>query len=254
MADHGDISPPPAARAVALAVVTPMANERAQAAAFIDQVHVQCRAWGVREVTHFVVLDRVSKDGTLELLREKAQTMSELRVVYAPENRSVVDAYLRGYREALASGADWILEIDAGFSHSPEDIPVLLNAMAAGHDCVFGSRFCKGGQMVDAPFRRYAISKGGSIAAKLLLGTRLSDMTSGFELFRREALEQILARGILSRGPFFQTEIKAFARKMNICEVPIRYSSPSHAVGNAALKDAVGGLLRLFRLRLQNAL
>lgn len=161
---------------------------------------------------------------------------------------------MRGYREALAAGADWILEMDAGFSHSPKDIPRLFHAMVAGYDCVFGSRFCKGGRMIDAPFRRYLISKGGSIAAKFLLGTKLNDMTGGFELFTRQALETILSRGIVSRGPFFQTEIKAFARQMNVCEVPIQYSSPSHVIGSAALKDAVAGLHRLFRMRINNAL
>ncbi len=237
-----------------LGIVTPMANERETAEAFVKQVAAECQQYGFREVRHFAILDRVSKDGTLELLRSLAEGIPTLSVVYAPENRSVVDAYVRGYREALTWDADWILEIDAGFSHSPADIPLLLRTMAEGYDCVFGSRFCKGGRMANAPLRRYLISKGGSLAAQLLLGTQLSDMTGGFELFSRDALTQILARGIASRGPFFQTEIKAFAKRMKICEVPIQYSSPSHVVGGAALQDAATGLRRLFRLRLQNAL
>ncbi len=237
-----------------LGIVTPMANERDAAERFIREVAAECEPFGFAKFTHFVVLDRVSRDGTLELLREKAVEWPWLKVVYAPENRSVVDAYMRGYREALAAGSDWILEIDAGFSHSPKDIPALFRAMSEGYDCVFGSRFCAGGHMIDAPFRRYLISRGGSLAANLLLGTELSDMTGGFELFTRSALETILARGIHSKGPFFQTEIKAFARKMKICEMPIQYSSPSHVVGSSALQDAFSGLRRLFRLRLQNAL
>jgi dolichol-phosphate mannosyltransferase len=239
---------------ISLAVITPMANERATAERFVREVAAECAPFGFSKFCHFVILDRVSTDGTFEFLRAVGSELPSLKVVYAPENRTVVDAYLRGYREALASGSSWILEIDAGFSHSPQDIPVLFQAMSAGYDCVFGSRFCAGGHMLDAPLRRYLISKGGSVAAKLLLGTKLSDMTSGFELFTREALEAILARGILSRGPFFQTEIKAFARGMKICEVPIQYRSPSHVVGSSALQDALAGLHRLFRLRLRNAL
>ena len=170
---------------ISLGVVTPMANERATALRFISEVAGECEPFGFARVNHFVVLDRVSRDGTIELLQDKSAELPWLKVVYAPENRSVVDAYLRGYREALAAGCDWILEIDAGFSHSPKDIPALFDAMRHGYDCVFGSRFCPGGMMVDAPFRRYVISKGGSVAAKILLGTSLSDMTSGFELFTR---------------------------------------------------------------------
>jgi len=245
---------PEAFATLSLAIVTPMANELATAEAFVKEVAAECERFLFREVRHFTILDRVSQDGTLELLRSLSVQLPGLTVVYAPENRSVVDAYLRGYREALAWNADWILEIDSGFSHSPADIPLLFQTMAKGYDCVFGSRFCKGGRMVNAPLRRYLISKGGSLAAQLLLGTRLSDMTGGFELFSRDALTKILARGIASRGPFFQTEIKAFAKRMKICEVPIQYSSPSHVVGGAALQDAVAGLRRLFRLRLQNAL
>lgn len=239
---------------IRLGVLTPMANERDNAERFVREVAAECKPFSFAEFSHFVVLDRVSRDGTLELLREKAREWPWLKVVYAPENRSVVDAYMRGYREALAANSDWILEIDAGFSHSPKDIPSLLRAMSDGYDCVFGSRFCVGGRMMDAPVRRYLISRGGSIAANLLLGTRLTDMTGGFELFTRSALEQILAREIHSRGPFFQTEIKAFARKMKICEMPIQYSSPSHVVGSSALQDAIRGLGRLFRLRLRDAL
>lgn len=239
---------------IVLGIVTPMANERANAERFIHEVAAECQPFGFNKFIHFAVLDRVSRDGTLELLRDKSAELPWVRVIYAPENRTVVDAYMRGYREALAAGSDWILEIDAGFSHSPRDIPALLRAMSQGYDCVFGSRFCAGGEMINAPWKRYLISKGGSIAAKLLLGTTLSDMTSGFELFTRAALEGILARGIVSRGPFFQTEIKTFARRMKICEVPIHYSSPSHAVGSAALGDAFSGLSRLFRLRIKKTL
>jgi dolichol-phosphate mannosyltransferase len=231
-----------------LAIVCPMANEGEGAVAFVDAVLAQCQH--VREKTFIAILDKATKDNTLDILRQHAERTPELKVVWAPENRGVVDAYVRGYREALALQPDWILEIDAGFSHQPEDIPALLSKMNEGYDCVFGSRFCPGGSIRDSSKKRYWLSWGGSALTNLLLGTKLHDMTSGFQLFTREALQAILDRGIQSRGPFFQTEMKTYARRMKVAEVPIQYRAASHNVGGNHIKDALKNLRRLFRLRL----
>lgn len=237
---------------ISLGIVCPMANERDTAEDFVRAVLSACP--GFKSVTFFAVLDNVCKDGTVDLLRTLAQTESRLNVVWAPENRCVVDAYVRGYHEALDSGCDWILEIDAGFSHHPDDLPAFFEKMEQGYDCVFGSRFMPGGSMGDSPLKRRIISKGGTLAANLLLGTRLKDMTSGFELFARRALVRVLEIGIQSRGHFFQTEIKTHCRKMNYAEVPIRYTAPSAGVNSSVLRDAARHLFRLFFLRIQGRL
>ncbi|MDT4896040.1 MAG: dolichol-phosphate mannosyltransferase [Acidobacteriota bacterium] len=239
---------------IKLGIVCPMANEETSAVGFVNAVLAECVPHGFKSATFFVVLDRVCKDHTRELLEEIAKERTELKVVWSPENRSVVDAYVRGYREALNAGCDWILEIDAGFSHQPSDIPQFFDKMLEGYDCVFGSRFCPGGTISDSSTKRKLISSGGTILANLLLGTKLKDMTSGFEMFRREALLEVLKRGIRSRGPFFQTEIKAYCRHLRIAEVPIQYRAASHNIGNQALKDSFSNLWRLFRLRLQGQL
>ena len=238
---------------VRLAVVTPMANEAATAVDFVDEVLAACKRVPLASVTLFVVLDNVSRDGTRALLETHAAECPELQVVWAPECRGVADAYVRGYREALAARADWILEIDAGFSHDPREIGLLLQAMAEGRDCVFGSRFIDGAANLGTPWRR-AVSRGGTALTNLVLGTHLTDMTGGFELFTRAALEHVLASGIRSRGPFFQTEIKVHCRDLNVAEVPIRYDSASHAVGAQAIGEAFTNLLRLFGRRLAGAL
>ncbi len=229
-----------------------MANEGEEAVRFVQEVLAQCD--GFRRVDFFAVLDRATRDNTVELLRAHAPAEPRLTVVWAPENNCVVDAYVRGYREALASGADWVLEIDAGFSHYPEDMPLLFAKMREGYDCVFGSRFMPGAQYVRDNMRRYLVSLGGTVASNLLLGTSQTDMTSGFELFSRCALENILRTGIQSRAHFFQTEIKVYCRRLKFVEVPIHYRSPSPGLGSPALKDSVQQLGRLFRLRLRGAL
>ena len=233
-----------------LGVICPMASESDTAVRFVDAVLEKCRARDFKAINFFAVLDNACKDNTRELLEAHAKENPELRVVWAPENRGVVDAYVRGYRAALDHGCDWILEIDAGFSHDPADIPQFFDAMRQGYDAVFGSRFMPGGAITDSAFKRKFISKGGSVLANLLLGTRLADMTSGFELFTRKTLAWVLdERGIASRGPFFQTEIKTYCRNLKITEVPIHYRAASHDVGQSALKDSFKNLLRLWKLK-----
>ncbi len=239
---------------VNLGIVCPMANERDSAAEFVTAVLRQCERERFESVTIFAVLDRKSTDGTREILEDIAEREPRLRVIWAPENRSAVDAYFRGYREAIGANCDWILEIDAGFSHQPEDLPRFFAKMRKGYDCVFGSRFCPGGQISDTSWQRRVLSGGGTFIANLLLGTRLRDMTSGFQLFTRRALEKVLSRGIHSRGHFFQTEMKAYSRHMAVAEVPIHYRSASASVSLAVIKDALANLWRLFRLRLAGAL
>jgi dolichol-phosphate mannosyltransferase len=237
-----------------LGIVCPMANEAENAEDFIHEVLKACCAYPFKEIVFLAVLDKASTDGTLALLRRLAETLTELRVVYAPENRCVVDAYLRGHREALAAGVDWILEIDAGFSHQPGEIPRFLDKMLEGHDCVFGSRFTRRGRYLGGIGRRYLVSRLGSALTNALMGTRLSDMTSGFQAFTATALAHILQHGIVSRGPFFQTEMKIHASCLRITEVPITYRPTAQAVRPGALTDALRVLLVMVRHRWRNRL
>jgi dolichol-phosphate mannosyltransferase len=231
-----------------------MANEEETAAGFVTAVLDACADAGMEDVRMYVVLDRVSRDRTRARLEEHAQTEPRLCVVWAPETRGVAEAYVRGYREALDSGSDWVLEIDAGFSHDPAQIPEFLSAMSGGAvDCVFGTRFSHGGAN-RATLRRRLISRGGTVLSNALLGTRLSDMTSGYELFTRSALETVLKRGIRSRGPFFQTEIKAHCRHFRFAEIPITYAAGSHAIAPAALSEALANLGQLAVRRLRGQL
>ena len=231
-----------------LGIVCPMANEKETAVEFVNAVLEKCQ--GFKQVTFFVIFDHACKDGTVDLLRELAKKESRLNVVWSPENKCAVDACVRGYREAVSADCDWILEIDAGFSHDPADIPQFFDKMLEGYECVFGSRFCEGGAMLESPLKRRIISGGGTFLVNILLGTKLKDMTSGFEMFSKSAMEAILENGIQSKGHFFQTEIKVFCHRFRITEVPIQYRSPSNSMNGRILKDAFSNLFRLFKQRL----
>lgn len=235
-----------------LAVVCPMANEGDNATAFALATLKQCV--GFHSVKFLAVVDKASTDNTREVLEDLARMNPAVVVVWAPENRCAVDAYVRGYKEAVARQADWILEIDAGFSHQPEDIPQFFDQMEKGYDCVFGSRFMRGGQITEGSSKRYFVSRMGTVLSNFLLGTELADMTSGFEMFSRRAMQHILARGIQSRAHFFQTEIKVYCRNLNIVEVPIHYKSPSPRMKSSAITDALRQLGRLFVSQLTDKL
>lgn len=237
---------------IELGIVCPMANERDTAVEFVKAVLAQCQAF--KAIKFFAVLDNKCKDGTAQILRQFSSSEERLSVVWSPENRCVVDAYVRGYREAMNAGCDWILEIDAGFSHKPEDMPKFFAKIGEGYECIFGSRFCEGAKLADTPRKRRIISKGGTILTNVLVGTRLKDMTSGFELFSRKAMGKVLEKGIRSKAHFFQTEIKTHCRVFRCVEVPIHYSAPSNSVNNKVLKDAIGNLFHLFWLRVKGQL
>jgi dolichol-phosphate mannosyltransferase len=235
-----------------LGIACPMANEGPEGVRFAQEVLAKCRMF--REVIFFAVFDRATTDNSYELMQALAESDVRVRPVWAEESRCVVDAYVRGYQGALDAHCDWILEIDAGFSHQPDDIPQFFEAMRLGYDCVFGSRFLKPRGFRSTSLKRYFVSRGGTFLANLLLGTRQSDMTSGLELFTRATLQMILDRRIRSTAHFFQTEIKVYCRNLRFVEVPIVYSTPSPRLGSGAVFDAFQQLWRLFRLRLAGRL
>lgn len=225
-----------------LGVTVPLANEEATVEEFLDRVLAQLTTCD----RVFCVLDNASRDGTRRRVEDRARGEPRVVLVWAPENRCVVDAYFRGYQAALAAGCRWILEMDGGLSHQPEQIPQFLRAMEHGYDYVGGCRFMAGGSYA-GPLSRYLISKGGTLLTNLLLGTRMRDMTSGFECFSRPALEAVLARGVRSRAHFFQTEIKFLLRHWKWMEAPIHYRNPSKSVGAGSLKEAFRNLWVLYR-------
>ncbi|MDP0494729.1 MAG: glycosyltransferase [Verrucomicrobiota bacterium JB024] len=238
----------PAAEASAplrMGVVMPLANEEQTIDGLLARVLVQLGP----EDRVFCILDNVCKDRTREVIsgwqREKD---ARVTLVWAPENRCVVDAYFRGYREACAAGCRWILEMDGGLSHLPEQIPQFIAGMEEGYDYVGGSRYLDGG-CHDSFFTRRLLSKGGTILARGLLKAPMSDMTSGFECFTREALLEVLERGVRSRAHFFQTEIRCMMSKRRWKEVPIRYANTYPTVAGASIADSLRVLFALWKER-----
>ena len=230
------------------AVVVPMANEEPDFAPFVEALTAQLDALGSGKV--YFVVDNVSKDRTLELCRKLSAQDARFVTIWAPENRCVVDAYLRGYKEALRNGHEFILEMDAGLSHDPATLPAFLEKLAGGYECVFGSRFIEGGSMGDSPPKRVLLSRTGTVLSNLLLGTTLHDMTSGYQGFHRRIVERFCEKPLLSRGHFYQTELRYLLRRYKGVEVPIRYKAPSPRVSGGSIRNSLETLLHFWWRRL----
>jgi len=230
------------------AIITPMANESSDFEPFVSALKETLD--NEERGTVYFVVDNVSKDNTLELCRNLSASDTRFVTVYAPENRNVVDAYLRGYREALAAGHNILIEMDAGLSHDPRAIPMFLRVLNEGNECAFGSRFINGGSICDSNWKRTFLSKSGTLMSNTLLGTSMYDMTSGFQGFHAPIVEKFLAYPLLSQAHFYQTELRYLLRKTRYAEIPIHYRAPSPSVSKKAIKNSFSVLFHYFFKRL----
>ena len=194
----------------------------------------------------YPVIDSYSKDRTEEIIHKMEARYDRVKLIFHKESRGVITCYLYGFKQALLDGAERIIEMDGGGSHKPSEIPQFIEKLDEGYDCVFGSRFMEGGGISNQPLYRRLLSSGGTILANLVLGTKLKDMTSGFEGFQREFLESMNLDAILSRGHMYQTEMRYYCRNLNTIEVPITYVGSKSSI---KLKSVTEALRLLFLLK-----
>jgi dolichol-phosphate mannosyltransferase len=172
-----------------------------------------------------LVIDDASPDGTGEVADRLANRLDWVDVLHRPFKEGLGPAYLAGFRRVLAGEAELVVEIDCDFSHEPADVPRLVAAIR-GADLVIGSRYVAGGGTRNwGPIRR-AVSRGGSLYARLVLGVPIRDLTSGFKCFRRQVLETIDLDGIDTKGYAFQIETtyRALRAGFRVAEVPITFT------------------------------
>ncbi len=209
----------------------------------------------LRSGTVYFICDCVSSDNTLELCRDLSAKDGRFITVWSPENRNLVDAYVKGYRTAYKNGHEIIIEMDAGLSHDPRAIPMFLRVLNEGNECAFGSRFINGGSIQQSSYKRIFLSKFGTILSNILLGTKMYDMTSGFQGFHASVVKQFIDYPFLSKAHFYQTELRYLLRKKRYAEIPIHYRAPSPRVSRNAIVNSISVLFFYFLKRLSgNAL
>jgi dolichol-phosphate mannosyltransferase len=171
-----------------------------------------------------LVVDDNSPDGTGEIAdRLAAELPEQVEVLHRPAPQGLGPAYLAGFAHALANGAGLVLEMDADFSHDPNDVERLIAAVADGADLALGSRYVNGGGVSNWGLGRRVVSRGGCLYAQGVLSVRVRDLTGGFKCFRREVLEAIDLPTVRSKGYAFQVELtyRALRRGFRVVEVPI---------------------------------
>jgi len=173
---------------------------------------------------HVLVVDDGSPDGTGRIADELAAADEAVRVLHRTEKGGLGAAYRHGFRVALDEGYDVIGEMDADGSHQPEQLSRLLDALQDA-DLVIGARWIPGGSVVNWPRRREALSRGGNLYVRTLLGIDVRDATAGFRVFRRDALEAIDLDTVQSTGYVFQTDmvVRCLRRGLRVREVPIEF-------------------------------
>jgi apolipoprotein N-acyltransferase len=203
-------------------VILPTYNERDT----IEQVLERVLAASDVDV---LVVDDSSPDGTGEAVRKVADRDPRVTLEERPEKGGLASAYLDGFVLAIAQGYDLIVEMDADLSHQPEQLPRILQG-ARRHHLVIGSRYVPGGSVQNWSLVRRILSRGGNLYARALLGFPLRDATSGYRVYRWDAIRELITHQLRSEGYAFQVELayRAWRRGLSVGEVPITFEERRH--------------------------
>jgi dolichol-phosphate mannosyltransferase len=229
-------------------LVLPTYNEAENIDPFVRAVLPQLAASGLEH--HLLVVDDNSPDGTGKIADGLAQELEPVEVLHRPGKQGLGRAYLDGFRRALESGADFVLEMDADFSHDPKDVPRLL-AAAQNADLVLGSRYVRGGGVSDWGLFRRMLSRGGCWYAQHLLGLPVRDLTGGFKCFNRRVLEGIHLETVHADGYGFQIELTYYAVKagFSVLEVPITFRERQVGTSKMSPRIAIEAVWKVPALR-----
>ena len=199
-----------------------------------------------------LVVDDGSPDGTGEIADRLAQANPRVRVKHRPAKAGLGRAYLDGFRTAIDGGATSVIQMDADWSHDPAALPSLLAPILEDRaDLVIGSRYVRGGQVLDWGLGRRIVSRGGSIFARTVLGLSPQDLTGGFKAWRTSTLAAIPFDGIHAGGYVFQIEMthRASRAGARVAEVPITFRDRVVGQSKMSRKIIFEALFVVLRLR-----
>ena len=225
-------------------VIVPTYNERDNIRQLVDLILAQPTPVDV------LIVDDNSPDGTGELADQlAAQRDGRVAVIHRPGKLGLGTAYIAGFKQALAAGAERIITMDADFSHHPRYIPDLLGRSVQA-DLVIGSRYVPGGGTRFCSLKRRLLSRGANLFARLMLGLQAHDCTAGFRCYRREVLQSIDLDAIFSDGYSFLIEMiyKVQRKGWRVAEVPIIFEDRRHGLSKISRVEIVKALYTVLRL------
>ena len=201
-----------------LLVVMPTYNEAGTVRKVVERVRAAVPAADV------LIVDDSSPDGTGEIADSMAQLDSHVHTLHRARKEGLGKAYVAGFRWGLERDFDTLVEMDADGSHQPEELPNLLAALRDA-DVVLGSRYVAGGRVVDWPWHRELLSRGGNRYSRIALGVPLRDSTGGYRAYRASALRRLELPTVASAGYCFQVDLawRAVRSGLRVAEVPITF-------------------------------
>lgn len=227
-------------------VIIPTFNEAENIEALVRQVLT------VEFPVDVLVVDDASSDGTVDLLKNLQQEfVDRIFLIQRPEKLGLGTAYIAGFNWALSRHYSYIFEMDADFSHRPEDLIKLYNACHIDEfDVAIGSRYKKGVRVVNWPFGRILLSIGASLYVRLITGMPVTDPTAGFICYRRRVLSNLKLDQVKFIGYAFQIEMKFLAYKMGfrMIEIPIVFFDRVKGVSKLSkgiIKEAIFGVIKM---------
>ncbi|MCI5983199.1 MAG: polyprenol monophosphomannose synthase [Marinilabiliaceae bacterium] len=225
-------------------VIIPTYNEKENITAIINEV------FSLQHDFHILVIDDGSPDGTAKIVKDlMTKYNEELHLIERPGKMGLGTAYITGFKWALEHDYDYVFEMDADFSHSPDDLPRLLDACREeGGDMSIGSRYISGVNVVNWPMSRVLMSYFASVYVRFVTGLKIMDTTAGFVCYGRQVLKSIELDKIKLKGYGFQIEMKFTAWKLgfNIKEVPIIFTDRKQGkskMSGGIFNEAVWGVI-----------
>ena len=227
-------------------VIIPTYNEKENIEKIIRAV------MGLGNDFHVLIIDDGSPDGTAQIVKslQASEFKGSLHIVERSGKQGLGTAYITGFQWALDNGYNYIFEMDADFSHNPNDLPKLFEACRDGAGLAIGSRYCNGISVINWPIGRVIMSYYASTYVRKVLGMKIYDTTAGFKCYRKEVLETIDFSRIKMKGYGFQIEMKYNAYKLGfkIKEVPIIFvdrTEGTSKMSSGIFGEAFWGVLKM---------
>lgn len=203
---------------------------------------------------HMLVVDDNSPDGTGKLADElAAQYPGRVSVLHRTQKEGLGPAYIAGFKQALADGADYLIQMDADFSHQPKYLPEMVALADEGYDLVVASRYARGGSVEESwPLYRKLLSYfANRIYVRTILNIPINDATGGFRLWRRETLIGMDLDRVRSSGYVFQVELSYIACRLGyrVAEIPIYFPDRERGISKMSMRIQLEAALRVWQVR-----
>lgn len=197
-----------------------------------------------------LIVDDGSPDGTGEIVRRLQQDQSRIHLITRSGKLGLGTAYITGFKWGIQRGYEYLIEMDADFSHPPFKVLELIQACEKNADIAVGSRYIKGGKVTDWPWDRLFLSYGASVYVRLITGMPVKDPTAGFVCYKRKVLEALDLNAIRFVGYAFQIEMKykSWCKGFQIIEVPITFTdriAGTSKMHGGIIKEAALGVIQL---------